>query len=108
MREMSVPLRILAIGRVHGHALVRIGAGNAKPLIGRAKQCASHAIRDKLPGSIWSQGCHVVRIESELHYRWVVKYIENHQGEGAAIWVHPRWRGASDPDLRQASGPASR
>jgi hypothetical protein len=37
-----------------------------------------------------------------------VGYIEDHRGEGAALWIHPGHRGTSDPDLRRASGPASR
>jgi len=86
---MKHPVRILAIGEVHGHILLRIGSGDAKPIVGRAKQFASHQVRDQLPGSIWAQGCHVVRIEDDDHYHWVVSYISRHDREGAAVWVHP-------------------
>jgi hypothetical protein len=86
--------------------LFRSGVEDAKPIIGRAKQYASHQIRNDLPGTIWGQGCHVVRIRDQDHYRQVVTYIGDHVLEGAAIWVHPMYR-ADHPDLRQASGPAS-
>lgn len=87
--EVRCPPRTVAVGKVHGHALVRVGRANAKPIIGRAKQAASHRVRVELPGNIWAQGCHVVRIEDEGHYRWVIGYIERYAEEGAAIWVHP-------------------
>jgi len=87
---MSV--RILAVACTHAHVLVRVGIQDAKPVIGRAKQASSFAVRERMPGTIWAQGCHVVRIEDEHHYRWVVAYIERHQGEGAAIWRYPEER----------------
>jgi len=96
---MDTPPRILAVGRVHVHALVRAGSGDVRPLVGRAKQAASHAVRHELPGSIWGQRCHPERICDEEHYRNVVRYITAHLDEGAALWIHP--------DLRRASGQAS-
>jgi hypothetical protein len=100
LMSIGCPPRILAVGKVHGHILLRVGAADAKPIVGRAKQLASHRVRVELPGTIWAQGCNVVRIEGESHYRWVVGYIEKHRREGASVWIHP--------DLHRASGPASR
>ncbi len=94
------PPRIIAVARVHVHALVLAGATDVRPYIGRAKQAASHAVRSELPGRIWGQRCHPVRIRNEGHYRRVVDYIAAHSKQGAALWVHP--------DLRRASGQASR
>lgn len=99
LERMKTPARIIAVGARHTHALARTGPQDAKPLIGRAKQFASHQVRARLPGSIWSESCEVVRVRDEDHYRSIVKYIADHADDGAAIWIHP--------DLRQASGPAS-
>ncbi len=89
---MRVPARIVGVGSRHAHALIRVGPEDAKPIAGRAKQAASHRVRDRLPGTIWGQGCHPVRVRDQDHYRAVVEYIEDHRGEGAALWVHPKFR----------------
>ncbi len=85
-------VRIVCVDAVHAHVLVRTGEENAKPIIGRAKQSASRRVGDRLHGAIWGQGCHVVRVRDEQHYRTVVGYIEEHALHGAALWVHPRAR----------------
>lgn len=87
-------VRIAAVARRHVHMLLRVGSADAKVIVGRAKQYASHAIRREMPGKIWADGCNVVRIDSESNYRSVVDYITCHQAEEkAALWVHPRYRG---------------
>ncbi|HRQ72350.1 MAG TPA: hypothetical protein PLU35_04895 [Phycisphaerales bacterium] len=96
---IDAPPRILAVGRLHIHGLVCVGAGNARPIIGRAKQAASHTVRDRLPGRVWGQRCHLVRIRDETHYRATVRYIGDHASDDAAIWTHP--------DVRQGSRQAS-
>jgi hypothetical protein len=92
LEACSVPVRIAAMCKTHGHVLARVGRVDAKPIVGRAKQAASHAVRHRMPGSIWAQGCHVVRIGSEEQYRAVVEYIAAHREDGGAVWEHPRWR----------------
>lgn len=91
-------VRILAIGRVPGHMLLKTGNRDAKPLIGRAKQFASHRVRHALPGNIWAQGCHVVRIRNRSHYARVVAYIAQHEDDAAADWIHPDVRNAQVHD----------
>lgn len=87
-------VRIAAVARRHVHMLLRVGSADAKVIVGRAKQYASHAVRREMPGKIWADGCNVVRIDSESNYRSVVDYITCHQAEEkAALWVHPRYRG---------------
>ena len=97
---IDMPPRLIAVARVHVHALVRAGPIDVRPFIGRAKQAASHAVRDELPGRLWGQRCHPTRIRSREHYREVIEYIAHHATEGAALWEHP--------DLRRASGQASK
>lgn len=83
---MGIAVRIIAIDAVHAHALIRAGEGDAKPMVARAKQRSSHAVVDELPGSIWAQGCEVVRVRDEQHWRTVVDYIANHAIAGATVW----------------------
>jgi len=93
LEREEVSVRVLALSRMHGHVLCRVGGRDAKPIIGRAKQFASHRVRSRLPGRIWSQGCHAVRVRGEEHYAQVVRYIHEHEAEGAAVWVHLKYRG---------------
>ena len=90
--ETGHPARIIAVAARHAHALIRAEDDDAKPIAGRAKQAASHAVRRSLPGTIWSQGCHVVRVCDEAHFHAIVAYIAEHEREGAAVWVHPSCR----------------
>ncbi len=87
--SMGTPARIIAVTETHAHALVRVGQSDAKPLVGRAKQAASHAVRASLAGQVWAGSCHVVRVHSEAHYRQIVKYIDEHRSQGGAVWIHP-------------------
>jgi len=95
-------VRAICVAGQHAHMLVNVGPGDAKRLIGRAKQLASHRVRDSMPGTLWSQGCHVVRVRDEPHFRAINGYILAHAREGAFVW--------SNPDLhsRTRSGPASK
>ena len=99
LQSQHVKVRCIAVAGTHAHILACVGSQDAKPIIGRAKQAASHRVRDRLPGTVWAQGCHVVRVRDEAHYRSVVNYIARHAEDGACVWNHP--------DLRKASGPAS-
>jgi hypothetical protein len=52
---IGCPPRILAIGKVRGHILFSVGAADAKLIIGRAKQLASHRVRDRLPDDLGAE-----------------------------------------------------
>lgn len=84
--------RIIAVDGVHVHALFEIGEADAKAAVVRAKQQASHRVRARLPGSIWAQGCHVVRIEGEQRWRCTVDSIAAHGQRGAELWQPERFR----------------
>ncbi len=103
---MGFPVRVIAVGATHVHAAVRLANIDAKPIFGRAKQFASHQLRKELPGTIWGEGCHPVRIKSEEHYREVVVYILDHAKEGAWTWEHPRVAARSTRGFED-SAPAS-
>jgi hypothetical protein len=89
LTELHCPLRILCVDAVHAHLLVRVGTSDAERIAGKAKQYASHQLGDDLPGRIWGQRNHIVRIRSEGHYRSIVTYIERHASRSAVVWIHP-------------------
>jgi hypothetical protein len=98
--EQRHPSRTCSVAATHVHVLLRAGSINARVPIGRAKQFASHQVREVLPGRIWGQRSHIVRIKDETHYRAVVGSIERHGDHGARVWVYP--------ELRRGSAQASK
>lgn len=89
LEEMGAQPRAIACDAVHCHALVCC-AGDAKVMFGRAKQAASHALREQIPGKVWGRSSHPTRIRDEWHYQRVVAYIKAHAEQGAAVWVPAR------------------
>jgi hypothetical protein len=72
--------------------LFRAGNEDAEMIAGRAKQFASLRLSRELPGSIWGQHSHVVRVRDEGHYRRIVTYITKHIHKRAMLWEHPKFR----------------
>lgn len=97
LHALNRRVRIISVSASHAHILADVGPDDAKPLVGKVKQAASHRVRDALPGKIWSDGCHVERVHDEARYRNTVIYIAAHEDEGAAIWVPPKLRTATAP-----------
>lgn len=92
LQAIAGPVRIACVTQTHAHVLFHAGNEDAKSFLARAKQAASHAVREELPGTIWSKGCHVVRIRDDEHYRCAVQYIDDHRNEGGSIWINPKFR----------------
>lgn len=72
----------------HAHPLVELPGDRAavKRTVGTWKQRASHKVRDRLPGEIWSKSCDPVRVESRSHHQRVYRYILDHANDGAWVW----------------------
>lgn len=98
LHELNFRVRIIAVSASHAHILADVGPDDAKPLVGKIKQAASHRVRAVLPGKVWSDGCHVERVLDEQRYRNTVDYIAAHKDEGAAIWVPSKLRRARGPE----------
>jgi hypothetical protein len=58
--------------------------------VGKLKRHSSHAVRDALPGTLWSARCHPLHVRDDEYWWRVVRYILNHRREGAAVWRRPR------------------
>ena len=96
--------RIIACsgGKQHLHALPELPVGYKvmKREIGKCKQKASHAVRDVLPGSIWSEGGHEEVIKDLGHFHNAYGYIRTKQEAGTVVWSHRKdedW--ISDPSV---------
>ena len=76
----------------HAHLLVEVPADRdvVKDAVGRWKQAASHAVRDRLPGRIWASSCDPIRIRDEEHLQNVFLYILSHARKGAWVWRYDR------------------
>ena len=59
-----------------------------KRIVGKCKQKASHAVRDVLPGSIWSEGGKFEEIKDKAHLHNTYDYIRLRQESGTVVWSH--------------------
>lgn len=81
---------VACVGGRHTHILVELPEtlSEARREIGRAKQAASHAVRDAMPGRIWADGGDFRQIQDHDHARRTFKYILDHAEEGAWVWSY--------------------
>jgi REP element-mobilizing transposase RayT len=86
----KVGYRVLtvAVTRVHAHALVELPDNIVKirTIVGEAKRVSSRAVKDSLPGSVWSAGGTYKPIRDSAHQRNAYDYILYDQGPGAWTW----------------------
>lgn len=78
------------MSKAHLHALVELPANytEIKAIVGKCKQKASHAIRDVIPGSVWSAGGEFKEVRNLGHFRNTYDYIRIRQERGAVVWSH--------------------
>ena len=92
-------VRIAAVDDHHLHALLRPPDDRSKHWLGFAKKNSAYAARDfddSFTGGIWARGSRCEPMKDCSHYRNTVEYIARHADRGAVLWVHPRYRSASD------------
>jgi hypothetical protein len=80
----------VAVTKIHAHAITELpdDVRQLKRIIGGAKRVSSRAVKDDLPGTVWSAGCTYERIESVDHLRAAYEYVLYKQGLGAWTWCH--------------------
>jgi len=78
----------LAVDARHVHLLVELPDDRkaVKRVVGSWKQKASHAVRDRMPGTIWSKSCDPIRINDREHHECAFGYILDHARQGAWVW----------------------
>jgi hypothetical protein len=88
----SLGHRIIAgsVAQRHSHALSELPHDyrEIKKIVGKCKQKASHAVRDVLPGSIWSEGGKFDEIKDKGHLHNTYDYIRERQEAGTVVWSH--------------------
>jgi hypothetical protein len=97
LERIGAKPRVIACDAVHCHALI-CWIADAKLIFGRAKQAASYALRDEVPGKVWGRSSHPVRIEDEEQYWTVIRYIKAHSEQGAFVWEREAPGGADGPE----------
>jgi REP element-mobilizing transposase RayT len=92
LKLRSLGYRVIAasIGEQHLHALTELphDLKEIRRIVGKCKQRASHAVRDRLPGSIWSEGGEFKWIKDKTHFHNVYGYIRTKQEAGTVVWSH--------------------
>jgi hypothetical protein len=90
MRKLGHDIIAAAIAKRHLHALTELPNEYIamKCEIGKAKQKASHAVRQLLPGTIWAAGGEFKRIEDRDHLHNTYVYIRERQEPGTVVWSH--------------------
>jgi len=90
MRAMGIRIIACSVGKKHLHALCNLvgNYGEMKKSVGKAKQKASHAVRELLPGSIWCEGASYKKIKDARHLKNSYDYIRTRQEPGTIVWSH--------------------
>jgi len=79
-------LTAIAITGNHGHLLIELPRDQPKAEVGKLKRVGSLAVRDELPGRVWSRGCDVVPVITRERQLEVMDYIVKHHRQGGAVW----------------------
>jgi len=79
-----------SVGEKHLHVLAELphDLDEIRRIMGKCKQRASHAVREALPGSIWSEGGEFKWIKDNAHLHNAYNYIRTKQEPGTVVWSH--------------------
>ena len=90
MQLLGFPIIAASIGKRHLHALTPLPLtyDQMKKTVGKCKQKSSHAVRELLPGSIWSEGGEYNRTKDRGHLHNTYSYIRTKQEPGTVVWSH--------------------
>jgi REP element-mobilizing transposase RayT len=80
----------VAVGKIHTHALVELPypLDLVKTIVGDAKRVSSRAVKNVLPGSVWSAGGTYKPVRDEEHFHRAFEYILYDQGCDAWTWSY--------------------
>jgi REP element-mobilizing transposase RayT len=87
-RACGQRLLALSVSSDHSHAVIELPdqVGLIKSIVGDAKRRASRAVKNELPGAVWSAGCDYEPIDTVKRLRREVNYVLMKQGEGTWTW----------------------
>jgi len=89
VRRQGHRLLVVSVDAMHAHLLVELPPDRKaiKRIVGLWKQAASHAVRDVLPGRVWSEDCDPQPMRDRAHQLNTFHYILSHaQRTGAWVW----------------------
>ena len=89
VESQSYRVLTVSVDAMHAHLLVELPPDRKaiKRIVGLWKQAASHAVRDVLPGRIWSEDCDPEPMNDRRHQVNTFHYILRHaQTTGAWVW----------------------
>jgi len=75
----------VSVSRAHVHCLGEFEFARVKLETGKLKRHSSLRIRDELPGTVWSAGCHPEWVKDAEHLQRAYLYVLEHVQEGAAV-----------------------
>ena len=86
--EAGYLVAVVSVSAHHVHILAELPVDLAefKKLIGWLKTKSSRAMKDVLPGRMWSRGEKHILVKDGRHYDCEFDYIRNRQGPGARAW----------------------
>jgi REP element-mobilizing transposase RayT len=86
--QYGCELEAMSVAAEHVHALALLPSDydRAKEVVGKCKTYSSLAVRSILPGTVWSRGCAIKRIEDAGHWHATQRYIVMKQEKSALIW----------------------
>lgn len=86
--EQNIELLALCLDEIHFHLLARFPDTQVRPVVGRAKKHAWHALVDHgFEGKLWQDGSKVTPIGDRRHQLNVFRYITRHGQNGAWLWT---------------------
>jgi hypothetical protein len=79
-----------SVGANHAHALTELPDDPPviRQIIGRCKRSSCEAVKQMLPGSIWSAGGDFVPVDNRSHHHRAFNYIYEEQEPDAATWSY--------------------
>lgn len=88
IESQNYRLLAVAIDSLHAHLLVELPRDRKtiKRTVGSWKQATSHAVRQELPGKLWSAGCDPEVMKDKQHQQNTFRYILKHADRGAVTW----------------------
>ena len=83
------PVLIGSCAARHAHALCELPDHivAVRAIVGDAKRRASRAVKEALPGQVWSRGGEYRRVNGDPHLANAYDYITDGQEDGAWVWV---------------------
>lgn len=88
LREHGIKVLAIAVAKVHAHIVPELpdDMKRIRAIIGDVKRKSSRAVKDTMPGKVWSRGEHAERVVTKDHLICAWEYVLFDQGATAWTW----------------------